>query len=135
MDTTVNFVDFLPDLMMHSKYISEKGTNNITFSEAIYNSHSSIFITISINLILITEPYRIFESRTSAFLDTSSPSHFKCTICSKEAGHKMQMMKHVENQHLKTDDNSYGYCCPYCSHFAFSYNGLGYHFRRFHKAI
>ena len=57
-----------------------------------------------------------------------------CRRCSKASQHKMQMMKHVESAHLKTNDPSYGYYCDTCHEFCLSYNLLSKHKRVAHKA-
>jgi hypothetical protein len=59
---------------------------------------------------------------------------WSCGQCAKASCHKMQMMKHVESAHLKTNDPSYGYYCDLCPEFCLSYNLLSKHKRVAHKS-
>ena len=47
---------------------------------------------------------------------------------------KVQMMKHVESVHLKTNDPTYGYHCNICNEFCLSYNLLNKHKRVAHRS-
>jgi len=77
--------------------------------------------------------YITFCERTLPHLESGAQHELKCKICDKSGYHKMQMMKHVETNHLKTNDPTYGYFCELCADFYMSYNLLLKHKRVFHK--
>jgi len=77
--------------------------------------------------------YLTFCERTLPHLENVSQHDLKCRLCDKTGYHKMQMMKHVETNHLKTNDPSYGYFCDICSQFCLSYNILMKHKRVSHR--
>jgi len=77
--------------------------------------------------------YTTFCDRTLPYLQSGPKQDLSCRLCDKTGYHKMQMMKHVETNHLKTNDPSYGYFCDLCSQFCMSYNLLIKHKRVLHK--
>jgi len=81
--------------------------------------------------------YEMFCSRTQPLLREQREGGglvWSCTRCSKTSCHKMQMMKHAESVHLKTNDPTYGYHCNICNEFCLSYNLLNKHKRVAHRS-